>query len=61
MEEVTFTLYGSILKDQGFFYLYQLGSSLVQPSNLEKWLGIKPGMAILILNFAKQDLEAMNS
>ena len=61
MEGVTFTSYGPILKDQGFFYLYQLGSSLVQPSNLEKWPGIKPGVAILVLDFAKQGLEATKS
>ena len=56
---VTFASYGPVLKDDGFFHLYQLGLDSVRPSDLQEWLGVKAGLALLILDYAKQDLKAM--
>ena len=55
---VTFELYVPIMKENGFLHLYQLGLDTVQPSDLQEWLGIKAGIALLILDYAKQDLKA---
>ena len=55
---VNFASYGPVLKENGYLHLYQLGLDSVRPSDLQE-LGIKAGLAVLILDYVKQDLKAM--
>ena len=58
---ITYLTFGPILKQKGFFRLSQLMSSWVRPEALQSWLGIEIGVAILILEYARQDLEAVRA
>ena len=58
---ITFTPFGTILKDQGFTRLSQLIPPVVQPSHLEEWLGVKTGIAFTIMQYILADLNAINS
>ncbi|KIO09223.1 hypothetical protein M404DRAFT_132539 [Pisolithus tinctorius Marx 270] len=49
------------LRDKGFMHVSQLTTGFVQLSELQDWLGIKRGTAILIMQYAKQDLNAIRS
>jgi hypothetical protein len=57
---IVFAPFGALLKDQGFFRITQLTSEYVTVSNLEGWLGIKAGYAVLIKEYAKTDVQAIN-
>ena len=56
-----FAPYGVTLKSKGFLRLSQLTSEYIQLKDLQEWLGIEVGMAILIMQYAKEDLEALKS
>jgi len=58
---ITFAPFGPILKQKQFFRLSQLMSSHIKLEALESWLGIEVGAAILILEYAKEDLEAVRA
>lgn len=55
---LTFAPYGPILRQKGFFHVSQLVSDYVKPSDVQEWLDVEVGVAILILDFAKADLHA---
>ena len=60
-DEITFAPYGVMLKAKGFLRLSQLTLEYVQLRDLQEWLGIEVGTAILIMQYAKEDLEALKS
>ena len=51
--------YGPILKEQGFIEVAQLTLEWTTPSLLKDLLSIPIGTAILIKQYAKEDLEAV--
>ncbi|KIM60825.1 hypothetical protein SCLCIDRAFT_931312 [Scleroderma citrinum Foug A] len=46
-----------MLKKLKIFRLSQLASDLVKATDLQSWLGINLGTAILIMQYAKEDFE----
>lgn len=58
---LTFTPYGPILKAKGFLRLSQLTLDFFRLSDLQTWLGIEVGTAILIMQYAEEDLAAIRS
>ena len=56
---ITFAPYGHILMAKSFVWLSQL--TFVELSDLQAWLDIEVGAAILILGYAEQDLYAVRS
>ncbi|KAL4071931.1 hypothetical protein J3A83DRAFT_4412025 [Scleroderma citrinum] len=56
---IIFTPFGAILKAKGFLRLSQLTSKFIQISDLQAWLNIEAGVAILIVKYAKEDLDAL--
>jgi hypothetical protein len=58
---ITFAPYGPILRGKGFRWLSQLSRDHVKPSNLVELLGIRVGTAISIMQYAEQDLQAVNA
>ena len=55
----SYTLFGPILNDRGFSRVSQLTPEFVKLSELEDWLGVKRGTAILILQYTRKDLAAV--
>lgn len=58
---IVFAPYGVTLKNKGFLRLSQLTMDFVQLKDLQEWLGIDVGTAILIMQYAKEDLESLRS
>lgn len=58
---VVFEPFGTILKQKGFVRITQLISSFVHIKDLQNWLGIEVGTAILIMDYAKTDVDAINT
>lgn len=58
-DEITFALFQPALKWQGFFCISQLISNLVCSEHLVKRLGIEFGVAVLVFQYAEQDLVVM--
>lgn len=58
---ITFAPYGPILREKGFRWLSHLSQDYVKPSDLVELLGIRFGTAVLIMQYAEQDLEAVNA
>jgi hypothetical protein len=58
---ITFKPLGVLLKQKGFVRISLLTSGLVDVMNLHTWLGIEVGTAILILQYAKADMIAINA
>jgi hypothetical protein len=54
---IIFTPYGFILRDKGFLRLSQLTLDIVTLKDLQEWLGISAGSAVLIMQYAKQDID----
>lgn len=55
----SYTWFGPHLRDEGFVHVFQLMTGFVELSELQDWLGVKWGTAILIMQYAKQDLNAI--
>ncbi|KAL4075231.1 hypothetical protein V8B97DRAFT_2022240 [Scleroderma yunnanense] len=55
---ICFALYGPIVREKGFIYLSQLTQEWVNLTELQDLLSINFGTAILIMQYAAQDLEA---
>ena len=55
--DIIFVPYGSILRDKGLFCLSQLTLDNFTLKDLKDWLGISSGYAVLIMQYAKQDIE----
>ncbi|KAH7923723.1 hypothetical protein BV22DRAFT_1130419 [Leucogyrophana mollusca] len=58
---IVFAPYGPILRQKGFLRISQLTRNYVQLSDLQTWLGIEVGIAILIMQYAEFDLAAVNA
>jgi hypothetical protein len=58
---IIFSPYGINLKAKGFIRLSQLTLEFFKLSDLQDWLGIEVGTAILIMQYAKEDLDAIKS
>jgi hypothetical protein len=58
---IIFSPFGINLKGKGFIRLSQLTLDFFKLSDLQDWLGIEVGTAILIMQYAKEDLEALKS
>lgn len=58
---IVFAPYGVTLKEKGFLRLSQLTLDFIQLKDLQEWLGIEVGIAILIMQYAKEDLEGLRS
>lgn len=58
---ITFEPLGVKLKQKGFVRITQLTSGYIDVSNLGNWLGIEVGTAILIMQYAKADVLAINA
>lgn len=58
---VSFAPFGHILREKGFLRLSQLTPKFVQLQDLQAWLGIEVGTAILIMQYAEEDLSAARS
>ena len=56
---VIFEPFGALLKTHGFVRITQLTSGLIGWKDLKECLGIEMGMAILILQYAKEDVQAI--
>ncbi|KIK10992.1 hypothetical protein PISMIDRAFT_82123, partial [Pisolithus microcarpus 441] len=52
---------GTMLREKGFIRISQLSPDFVKLSDLQDWLGVDVGTAILIMQYAKEDLEAVKS
>jgi hypothetical protein len=57
---IVFAPYGVRLKAKGFLRISQLTLDFIQLKDLQDWLGIEVGTAILIMQYAKEDVEALN-
>lgn len=58
---IVFAPYGVRLKAKGFLRISQLTLEFIQLKDLQDWLGIEVGTAILIMQYAKEDIEALKS
>ena len=58
---IIFAPFGHILKMKGFLQISQLTLDFVKLEDLQTWLGIEVGTAIFIMQYAKEDMEALKS
>ena len=60
---IQFTPFGEILKDKGFVRLSLIDNQLFSPQDLAGWLdlGARVGTAIQIMQYAKQDIDAIKT
>ena len=58
---IMFSPYGDILKEKGFLCISQLTLEFIHLKDLQDWLGIEVSTAILIMQYAKEDVEALKS
>ena len=54
---IEFTPYGAVLKEKGFLHLSQLTLDVFTLKDLQEWLGISAGSAVLVMQYAKQDID----
>lgn len=60
-DDIHFSPYGEILRNKGFRRITQLTSDFISLGDLQEWLEINVGTAILIMQYAKEDLDAIKS
>jgi hypothetical protein len=58
---INFSPFGAVLKAKGFLRITQLTRDLVGLKDLQEWLGIEVGTAVLILQYAKEDIDAVKA
>ena len=58
---IVFAPYGVKLKAKGFLRISQLTLEFIQLKDLQEWLGIEVGIAILVMQYAKEDIEVLKS
>jgi len=54
---IHFQPFGEVLKRKGFLRITQLTLDFIMLKDLQDWLGIDVGTAILIMQYAKEDVE----
>jgi hypothetical protein len=57
---IIFAQFGALLKNKGFVRITQLTLDFVGLKDLQGWLGIEVGTAILIMQYAKMDVWAID-
>lgn len=57
-DNITFSLYGTVLQSIGFIHISQL-PDFIALKDLKEWLGIEVGMAILIMQYVRDDIEVL--
>jgi hypothetical protein len=57
-DHIPFTIYGPALLRQGILRVSQLTQEFIPRQDLQDWLGVDAGTAILLFQFAKEDAEA---
>ena len=58
---ILYSKYGPLLKEMDFYRISQLTTGDVTKNDLQEWLGVKVGTAVLILTYAKEDMAKFNS
>ena len=58
---IVYSKYGPLLKEMDFYCISQLTTGDVTKIDLQEWLGVKVGMAVSILSYAKEDMVKFNS
>jgi hypothetical protein len=60
-DNIVFAPYGTALKSKGFRRINQLTPKFVSLADLQEWLGIDVGTAILIMQYVSDDVAALES
>ena len=60
-DNIKFTPYASILKEKGFLRIKQLTTNFFKPEDLGRWLDIGVGIAVLIMQYAQEDVEEIRA
>lgn len=58
---IHFAPYGEVLKHKGFLRITQLTLDFIKLQDLQAWLDIEVGIAILIMQYAKEDVEGIKA
>ena len=58
---VVYTPYGPILKTRGFVRISQITTDLFTVKDLAEWLDAPIGTAVFIMQYAKEDVTAINA
>ncbi len=58
---IGFAAFGDVLKNKGFLRITQLTLDFITLKDLQDWLGIEVGTAILIMQYAKDDIESIKA
>ncbi|KAI6040191.1 hypothetical protein EDC04DRAFT_2894411 [Pisolithus marmoratus] len=58
---ILFQPFGDILREKGFLRISQLSPDFVKIPDLQDWLGIEVGTAILIMQYVQEDLEMLRA
>jgi hypothetical protein len=58
---IEFSQYGVILKDKGFFRISQLTLDFFSLKDLQEWLHVDVGVAVLIMQYAQEDRQAVEN
>ncbi|KAF8433193.1 hypothetical protein L210DRAFT_3649851 [Boletus edulis BED1] len=58
-DEISFTQFAHIFKQEGFFRLSQLSGEFMSRDELQGMLNVPRGIALLIMQYAKQDLQKL--
>jgi hypothetical protein len=58
---ITYAPHGALLKEEGFHDIVPLADGEVTVEQLEKWVGMKPGIAISVLRYARDDYKAIKA
>lgn len=56
-DNIPFTLYGNQLLNQGIRRISQLQQEYITRQDLQTWLGVDVGTAILLFQYAKEDMD----
>jgi hypothetical protein len=56
---IQFSPYGIVLRDKGFLRVNQLTLDFLKLTDLQEWLGMNVGTAVMIMQYAKEDVDAI--
>jgi hypothetical protein len=60
-DDIIFSPYSALLEKKGFIHIMQLTLESFSLRDLQEWLGIEVGTAILIMQYAKADIKAIKT
>jgi hypothetical protein len=58
---IIFSPFSAVLKDKGFLWIMQLTLEFFTLKDLQEWLDIEIGTAVLIMQYAKEDVDAIQA